>query len=127
MSSNKVTKAFETIEKSCESTPFLFATIGEKNYIKIYRTKRAGLYGHQVYGIGFFNKNFSFVKTSGCGYNKADHALELILEELKITIKGVSIYSASDDIKKYHIGGNHYYIPLEDITHDEQPNPAMAA
>lgn len=101
---------WQTIDKSCESTPFAFINTPCGN-VRLWWSLRAGTYGHQVYAfaIGEDGKGH-FYKTGGCGYDKEAAALEWAFRTLGKQPRGMRLGGESVP-HEYKIGGNFYRIP----------------
>lgn len=124
---------WNTIDKSCESVPFVVVDTPEGN-IRLWWSLRPGTYGNQVYGfainldkcekdgtIGKANAGH-FYKTGGCGYCKESAALEHLLLMLNRKPRGMNL-GAEGIPYQYKVGGNYYKIPKKDWLkiHKRQP------
>ena len=104
---------YQTIEKSCESAPFLKVELTGKGWIALYWSLRAGTYGHQVYCVASDYETAHFSKSNGCGYCKESNQLELALRFLGIHPRGMTL-GGEGIPHQYHIGGNFYRVPKKD-------------
>lgn len=93
-------------------TPFADIEFGA-NTIRLYWTK-GGVYGPQVAAIVWRDhKLHGYTKTTGCGYCKKSAALESALDSLGLKPKQ---HNANNFIRYcYHIGGNFYRVPENEI------------
>jgi hypothetical protein len=111
--------SWRTIEKSCESTPFLHCNTPTGN-IRLWWSKGAGQYGHQVhmfctdandYHKKSINAGKLFYKTAGCGFCKESQALEWAFIHLGYKPKGMSL-GCGPIPNEYRKGGNYFAIPV---------------
>lgn len=111
---------WETIRTRCESTPFVCVETPTGN-IRLFWSKRAGTYGHQVYGfaidMGAGEKaqqpEGRFYKTDACGFCKESQALHMLFMSLGYAPRGMRLGSEGVP-HKYRVGGNYYRIPKRD-------------
>lgn len=103
---------WETIDRSCESTPFVLLST-PAGTIRLFWTLRAGIYGHQVCAaICPKGGQAFFTKTTGCGYSKAAHALGHAFRVLGYAPRGFSLGGhGQDGLHPFHKGGNFYSVP----------------
>lgn len=99
-----------------ESTPFVQINIKGKKaaWIKLYWTQNSGMFGHQVcaeYNFGDWSKNYSQLKTSGCGYSKEAQALQEIFTAILGERPYSCHYEAHNCLHEFHKGGNYYEVP----------------
>jgi hypothetical protein len=112
---------WNTIDQRCESTPFVVCETPTGN-VRLWRSKRQGNYGYQVYGFAIDIDNCPdvssdsaghFYKTDGYGYCKKSSALEYLFRQLGH--KPRDMHLGSEGIPhRYRVGGNYYRIPKKD-------------
>lgn len=104
---------WETIDKRCESVPFVCVETPEGN-VRLWWSKNSGTYGHQVYwfaigadGVGHFGK------TGGCGYCKESSALEWAFRAIGKKPRDMRLGGEGVPYQ-FKMGGNFYRIPKRD-------------
>ena len=120
------TSIYDTVNKSCESTPFREIDFAGLATIKLFYTLRAGQMGFQVHAIihNFQgnpdmtgNNIVTHSKSGGYGYCKESEQYWCALRSLGIMTKQDkdSGHGSSVISHKYHKGGNFYYVPKSEI------------
>jgi hypothetical protein len=97
-----------------ESTPFVEISIKGHGWLRLYWSANRGTYGYQVLGEYSNFEEIKEYKSSGCGYCKESHILELILKDiLGYTPKKYD--NTSSLFFRYRKGGNYYELTIEEL------------
>lgn len=91
-------------------TPFMEIALPGRRMIRLWWTP-VRAYGPQVLALIYGDDTPLYWVSGGCGYNKTHAALETCFDELGKEPRG---FSSSQDLYRYHVGGNFYRVPVRD-------------